>query len=86
MAKATVHDFTTDIYLSDTEAKEHCRLGQGADCCIWLCVGRNGFECLAYHKPYSLVERLRKGETNAKWEGDLNGCSLPKQAFREATQ
>ena len=80
--KAIVHDWHTDFYPTSEEVKTHCRPGAGADTCIWLCVGSDGFECLAYNKPASLIDRLRKGETNAKREGDKD-CPLPEQAFEQ---
>ncbi len=61
--------FHSEIILDDTEIKELCKIGQGADCCIWLCVGGEGFECLYHNKPLTLIERLEKGDTVAKRDG-----------------
>lgn len=70
--EAVTHDHHTDIRLTHEEAKTRCGLGTGPECCIWLCIGGEGFECLWFNKPPSLVERLEKGETNAK----RDGCGL----------
>lgn len=63
------------IHLDIEEVKRLCRPGEGADTCIWLVVGGEGFECLYYHKDAeslvgdTLVERWRKGLTVAKRDG-----------------
>ena len=49
-----------------------CTPGMGADTCIWLIVGADGFECCYLNKPAALYERHRKGKTVAK----RDGCSF----------
>ena len=68
--KAIVGGFTTEIYPNEQEIKEICKIGQGADCCILLVVGSQ-FECCYYNSLGlgDLLERARKGLTNAKREG-----------------
>ena len=68
--KAIVKDYTTEIYPSEKEIKEMCKIGQGADCCIFLVVGSE-FECCYYNRApiLSLIERARKGLTSARREG-----------------
>lgn len=64
------------IPVSRKEAIEVCKLGQGPDCCIWLVVGQDGFECLYYDRDKghnllgeTLRERWEKGLTVAKRDG-----------------
>jgi len=66
----------TDILLEYEEVKRLCRPGYGADTCVWLAMGRDGFECLYYRgdAPNLLGETLRE-----RWEKGLtvakrNGC------------
>ncbi len=60
------------VSVSDEDAKNICKIGQGADCCIWLVMGTKGYECLYHEKHampltgYSLYERWQKGLTVAK--------------------
>ena len=56
--------------------KSRCGLGQGADCCIWLVAGGNGFECIYHNRNEgrnlegeSLMERWKAGKTVAKRDG-----------------
>ena len=57
------------------EVKRLCRPGAGADTCIWLVAGKDGFECLYYNREAisltgeRLLERWRKGLTVAKRDG-----------------
>ncbi len=74
--------------VSDEDAKELCKMGQGADCCIWLCIGTEGFECLYSRKEAgttllgeTLKERWEKGLTVAK----RNGCDRMKTLFGKET-
>ncbi|MBA7468607.1 hypothetical protein ES707_03858 [subsurface metagenome] len=66
--KAIVHDCFTEIFPSVEEIKEHCGIGAGADCCIWLVVGSK-FECTFYNRHPALMERWKKGLTVAKRDG-----------------
>ena len=65
----------TDILLETEEVMRLCRPGFGADTCIWLVVGQNGFECIYYNGdvPNLLGETIRqrwqKGLTVAKRDG-----------------
>ena len=63
------HGGYMEVFLTKEEALELCKPGQGADTCIWLCVGAEGFECLYYQRDTTLVERLNAGETVAKRTG-----------------
>ncbi len=63
------------IPVSDEDVENICKMGHGADCCIWLVMGTKGFECL-YHEKHtmsltgdSLYERWKKGLTVAKRDG-----------------
>jgi len=68
--KAIVDDWSTIIYPDEQEIKEICKVGQGADCCIFLVVGSQ-FECCYYNRApvLGLLERARKGLTHARREG-----------------
>lgn len=67
--RVTAGDFGTAIYLTGEEVKRLCKPGQGADTCIWLMVGKDGFECGYHNRHPSLVERWQKGLTVAKRDG-----------------
>ena len=60
--------------LTIDEVNKFCRLGQGADTCIWLVVGK-GFECLYFNRRAVsltgeiLEERWKAGKTVAKRDG-----------------
>lgn len=62
--------------VSKDDAINRCKLGQGADCCIWLVAGQKGFECLYYARNEgrnlegeTLEERWKAGKTVAKRDG-----------------
>lgn len=64
------------IAVSREDAVNLCKLGQGADCCIWLVVGQEGFECLYYNRKEgrnllgeTLEEQWKAGKTVAKRDG-----------------
>ena len=67
--KAIVSDWSTQIFPTEREIKELCKIGAGADCCVWLVCGSE-FECTCLSKPHSLLDRWEKGLTVAK----RNGC------------
>lgn len=67
--KAIIGDCYADIKLTTEEFKEHCKPGMGADTCIWVLVGADGFECSYYNKPYYLWDRWQAGLTVAKRDG-----------------
>lgn len=73
--KAIIKDHHCDIVLNEKEVMQLCKPGCGADTCIWLVVGVNGFECLNYFRPNVLVKRLAEGSTVAK----RDGCEEIKQ-------
>lgn len=72
--KVIPHDFTTDIILKPEEMKYLCKPGEGANTCIWLVLGSEGFECTYLNKPISLYEKWRAGKTVAK----RDGCAFVK--------
>lgn len=63
------------ILLDMDEVNKLCRPGAGADTCIWLVAGAEGFACIYYKRDArsltgeSLEERWRKGLTVAKRDG-----------------
>ena len=81
------------ISLTREEAMRLCRPGAGADTCIWLVVGKEGFECLYYRRNEghnligeTLEERWKKGFTVAKRDGcdEVRELSIPlKNAERK---
>ncbi len=73
---------TVSIHLEDKEASELCRPGAGADTCIWLVMGQDGWECLYYNRAEgrnllgeTLEEKWKAGNTVAK----RDGCDEVKQ-------
>ena len=69
--KAVIYDARTEIFPTREEVDSECKIGQGAETCIFLVVGGDGFECHAMNKMpiMSLIERARRGGTNARREG-----------------
>jgi hypothetical protein len=67
--KVIPHDFTTNIILKPEEMEYLCKPGEGANTCIWLVLGSEGFECTCLNKPTSLYENWRAGKTVAKRDG-----------------
>lgn len=57
------------IYLTKEQVLELCKPGEGAETCIWLVVGADGFECLYYNRHPALVDRWKAGLTVAKRDG-----------------
>ena len=64
-----VHGWHTDIRLTPEEMAQLCTPGKGVNTCIWLVVGRDGFECSYFHRNPSLIRRLENGKTVAKRDG-----------------
>lgn len=61
------------VFLDDDEVRIRCRPGRGADTCILLCVGGEGFECMFFNHAAGtsltgekLKDRWERGETVAK--------------------
>jgi len=83
--KTVVRDYYTEIYLTKEEATELCKLGQGAETCIWLAVGNKGFECLYHNRRgttltgETLEERWKAGLTVAKRDGCDKVRNLTKE-------
>ena len=71
-----IHDFATEVRMTDEEAKEICRMGKGGECCAFLTMSTNGFECIKMSYPLnsSIHQRLEEGSMNAKGEGGWKGC------------
>lgn len=67
--KAIIHDFSTNIFPTDDEVKEHCRPGAGADTCSWLTMSPKGWECVCLDKPGYLMDRRDKGQMTAMRDG-----------------
>lgn len=57
------------IILTDEEAEELCKIGKGKETCVWLALGKDGFECLGKNKPLVLYQRWMSGGTKAKRDG-----------------
>ncbi len=77
----------TAVLLDKDEVMRLCKPGAGADTCIWLVVGGNGFECLYYNREVpnllgdTLEDRWRKGLTVAK----RNGCDEARKLLFDVT-
>lgn len=83
MAKAIVHEAHTQIFPTNDEVKVLCKPGAGADTCILLTMGCDGWECHGLNRQpiWSVIERARRGETGAQREGckeveDINTFAL----------
>jgi hypothetical protein len=73
--KAKVGDWTTEVEMTAQEAQEICKLGQMGECCAFLGIGSNGFECLRMTDvSVHILDRLEKGTMNAKGRGGWEGC------------
>lgn len=86
--KRVVHDLGTDIFLTDHEAKEICKVGQGEECCAFVAVGGDGFQCMRMSFPTSstIIDRLKKGTMTAKGKGGWKGCAWEGQGWDERGQ
>lgn len=53
--------------ITDEVANTVCKMGQGADCCRYLSMGKDGWSCLKLTelKPY-LDARVQSGTMNAR--------------------
>lgn len=83
-----IHDCTTEIRLTGDEAKSICRLGKMSECCAFLIIGGDGFECIRMSYPMngSIFKRLKEGTMNAKGEGEWAGCPWgPKEEDTNAS-
>lgn len=67
--KAIIGDNQIRCYPTDNEVGELCRPGEGADTCIWLTFGENGFECVYLIRSSALEKRWKEGRTTAKRDG-----------------
>jgi len=74
--KKVVGDFSTVLCMSMEEAKDICRLGKGSECCAFLVMSPQGFECIRMDYPSNslIFDRLEKGTMNAKGRGLWKGC------------
>jgi hypothetical protein len=64
------------IHLTNEEALRLCRPGFGADTCIWLVIGPEGWECIYYNRAEginlagkTMEQRWKAGKTVAKRDG-----------------
>ena len=61
--------------LERDEVEKLCRIGAGADTCIWLVWGENNFECLFFNRRVPAItgeileDRWKAGLTVAKRDG-----------------
>lgn len=85
--RAVVYDFHTEIFPDREDIEKLCKIGHGADTCIFLTVSGNGFECHGLNKQpiWSLIKRARRGETNAQREGcnTVNHWTIPGMGEQE---
>ena len=53
--------------MDDKKLKEICKIGQGEECCRYLVLGPQGFECGKFQGYKNLIdERVKTGSFNAK--------------------
>lgn len=62
--------------LTNDQAKENCKVGQGEVCCIFLTMGVKGWECAKSDKAVkdTLTKKWLAGTTNAKGTGRGDDC------------
>ena len=80
--KKIIGDFSTEVRLTDDEAREICKLGKGPECCAFLVMSPTGFfECIRMSYPMNstIFSRLKEGTMNAKGEGGWRGCAWEGQ-------
>ena len=77
MMEKIVGDFSTKVNMSGDEAKGICKLGKGQECCAFLVVSKEGFQCarMAASLSANIFNRLEKGTMMAKGEGGWKGCA-----------
>ena len=74
--KKIINDFSTEIFLENSEASTICNLGESEDCCAFLVCGSAGFECVKMNPSYSklIYKKLEKDLMVAKGIGGWEGC------------
>jgi len=72
-----IGDWHTEVRMSADEAKDICKMGNGAGCCAFLVCGADGVECIrmSYPANVSIFSRLKTGTIEAKGEGGWSGCA-----------
>jgi len=62
--------------ITDDQAIQICKIGQGAACCIYLAMGTQGWECAKSDPSIKghLTQRLKAGVTVAKATGKFDDC------------
>lgn len=75
-----VGDWSTEVKMTEDEAKKVCKFLQGEKCCAFLVMAPSGFECIRMSYPANgtIISRLEEGTMNAKGEGRWEGCAWPK--------
>lgn len=74
-----VNPNSRQITIFENEVIDRCKLGKGADTCVWLAVEGKGFECLYWNRPLLLSENWKAGLTVAK----RDGCEEVRSLFEE---
>ena len=79
-----IHDFATEIKLTNEEAQEICKLRKGEECCAFLVIDPHGFKCIRMSYPLnlSIFTRLEEGTMNAKGRGRWEGCPWKEEVIR----
>lgn len=63
--------------MNDEKVKNVCKVGQGQDCCRYLAVGGDGFECLKNTSIAKLLDyRVKTGTINARGD-NCDGDDMP---------
>lgn len=81
--KKVVSDWSTNVIMTSDEAEQICKLGQGEECCAFLAVGGDGFQCLRMDYPanITIINRLEKSTMVAKGKGGWEGCAWEGQGW-----
>lgn len=70
-----------NLVIQKLYVKETCKLGQGSDCCAYLVMGTEGFECVkGTTLAYQIELNLAEGSWNAKGDNCAGLSDVLKHA------
>jgi hypothetical protein len=63
--------------INDNHLKKFCKIGQGVECCRYVMVGKNGFECLKnIPKAKKLIDEQIKNRSDFPKGDNCNGYEV----------
>ena len=69
--KAIIGSSTIEIHPNFEDVRDHCKIGQGAKTCMWLLIGKDGWECAGFGRPQPPSSGQIRSEKSG---GKQNGC------------